>query len=209
MKKKVLGIMMAAMTLLAAPAVAQSTQNGNNVTSCSSQRQECVVNSATCPVAPQDCAVNPTGNPKDCRRVCPYEGLNLTADQKNKLAELDARIAKSRKEAKASLKEDRKKVDSTKVQARKTLRKDYLDSVKAIVGPEQYVVFLENFFVNGGDRKGGKDFRGGKEISKDKKQHARRDDGRKKNRKDKATAGRNDNRQRTGRNASNLEARTK
>ena len=205
---------MAAMTLLAAPAMAQSAQNGSNETTCAVQRQECVANLATCPVAPRDCAVKPTGASRDCRRACPYEGLNLTADQKSRLAELDARIANSSKEAKAALKRDRNKVDSVKLQARKTLRKDYLDGVKAIIGPEQYVVFLENFFVNGGDRKGGKDFRGGKEISKDKKQHARRDDGRKKNRKDKATAGRKDKRQKGDRqkyvrDASNLEARTK
>ncbi|MDE6510977.1 MAG: hypothetical protein K2L00_02620, partial [Muribaculaceae bacterium] len=33
--------------------------------------------------------------------------------------------------------------------------------VKAIIGPEQYVVFLENMYVNGGQQGGGKAIRQG------------------------------------------------
>ena len=38
--------------------------------------------------------------------------------------------------------------------ARKAAKIQYLQDVKAIVGPEQYVVFLENFYVNGNNQGG-------------------------------------------------------
>ena len=46
---------------------------------------------------------------------------------------------------------------------RRASKKAYLEEVKAIIGPDQYVVFLENFYLNGGQGNGhGKAVRGQK-----------------------------------------------
>ncbi|MDE6654692.1 MAG: hypothetical protein K2K37_09940, partial [Muribaculaceae bacterium] len=42
---------------------------------------------------------------------------------------------------------------------RRASKKSYLDEVKAIIGPDQYVVFLENMYLNGGGDRGGKGMR--------------------------------------------------
>ena len=42
------------------------------------------------------------------------------------------------------------------MEARKNARKEYLEEVKAIIGPDQYIVFLENMYVNGGGNHNGK-----------------------------------------------------
>ena len=99
----------------------------------------------------------------------PYEGLTLTDAQKSKLAELDskrmadrkakmeARKAEGKKADKKSMTDaERKAAKQAKMQARKAEKMEYLQEVKAIVGPEQYVVFLENMYVNGGQQGGGK-----------------------------------------------------
>ena len=98
----------------------------------------------------------------------PFEGLNLTEQQKTKLQELkkaDMEQKKQLKEQQKQLKEKKQAEAKANKDARKQQRtkerRDYLAKIKSILTPEQYIQFLENNFVNKvdkqGPRKGGKD----------------------------------------------------
>lgn len=64
----------------------------------------------------------------DSKCLNPFEGITLTADQQAKLD-----VLKSNKEARPD---------------RRQMKREYLAKVKEILTPDQYVVFLENSFVN-------------------------------------------------------------
>ncbi|MBD5207903.1 MAG: hypothetical protein HDS79_06505 [Bacteroidales bacterium] len=89
-----------------------------------------------------------------------FDGIQLTDAQKAGLQTLNQKRAESRKAMKeqmAAARKDRK--DSAKVAsredrekmiaARKAAQKEYFEQVKAIIGPDNYVVFLENMVMNG------------------------------------------------------------
>lgn len=92
---------------------------------------------AACPAA-KSCA-------KSCTeaKACPqqpgcgmevfFEGITLTPEQQTKIDAIKADRQKAAKEARENKKADRK-----------TCRRDYLNKMKAVLTPEQYVVFLEN-----------------------------------------------------------------
>lgn len=89
----------------------------------------------------------------------PYEGLNLTTQQKEKLNKITT-PAQSLKENRDKQRADRDKVRvERKKQAtaqrenRKNLRANYLKEVRTVLTPEQYVQFLENNYVNAGSFK--------------------------------------------------------
>ncbi len=135
----------------------------NNSQSCTSQGCK----------AKTECTKSNKGMKKEAREAKnPYEGLNLTDAQKSKLAELDSKRLAERKakmearKAEANgQKADKSKNDADRkamMEARKADKIEYLQEVKEIIGPDQYVVFLENFYVNGGAQKGAKAIRQGK-----------------------------------------------
>lgn len=151
MKKKVLGLALMAMALVGFNGMAQ-----NNTQSCTS-------NGCT---AQKVCT---KGAEKAARNAMnAYEGLNLTDAQKSKLAELEnkrlaerqAKMEARKAEANNGQKAEKKNMTEAEkqahMQANKAAKLEYLQEVKEIIGPDQYVVFLENFYVNGGDQKGGK-----------------------------------------------------
>ncbi|MBD5171638.1 MAG: hypothetical protein HDT02_00210 [Bacteroidales bacterium] len=148
MKKKIFGIALAALSLVAFNGVAQDN-TGNCVS--------------------KECAAAKKEMKKDIRqKQNPYEGLNLTDAQKTKLEQLDAKRFEAKqkqmqaaKDEKKARKEERMAKNKARCEARKTAKKDYLEEVKAIIGPDQYVVFLENYYVNSSDRKPSKEFRQG------------------------------------------------
>lgn len=91
----------------------------------------------------------------------PFEGMELTEDQQQRLAVLQKGLGPALVDApekslpdnmsdeqKAKIKKD---MASRKVEA----KKNYLNGVKEIIGPEQYVVFLENFYINAPSQKQG------------------------------------------------------
>lgn len=80
----------------------------------------------------------------------PFATLNLTDDQKTKLQALKPQ---------RPTKEDRQAAREQKRNARQMQRKVYLDQVKAILTPEQYVEFLEVSYLtpDKGGRPGLKD----------------------------------------------------
>ncbi|MDE6636756.1 MAG: hypothetical protein K2K32_00815 [Muribaculaceae bacterium] len=148
MKKKVLGLALMAMALVGFNGMAQNNSQKNS----------------QCCKAQTECAKGSKGIKKEARGLKnPYEGLTLTDAQKSKLAELDSkRIAdhKAKMEArKAEVKGQKSEMSDAEKQARMQARKadklEYLKEVKAIIGPDQYVVFLENFYVNGAGNQNG------------------------------------------------------
>ena len=94
-----------------------------------------------------NCPEKPACTEVKCGRPDPFIGITLTPDQQTKLKQLnDAKKAKcdaARKDAKNKIKADRMQRDSIA----KASKKEYLDGVKAILGPDQYVVFLENIVL--------------------------------------------------------------
>lgn len=149
MKKKVLGLALMAMALVGFNGMAQNNSQKNS--QCSKSQTEC------------------TKGGKDMKKEArtmknPYEGLTLTDAQKSKLAALDSKRMEARK-AKMEARKDEVKGQKSqmsdadrkaRMEARKADKMEYLKEVKAIIGPDQYVVFLENFYVNGGGNQGQK-----------------------------------------------------
>ncbi|MCM1522394.1 MAG: hypothetical protein NC039_07060 [Muribaculaceae bacterium] len=116
MKKIILGTTILLSSLFAGQAFAQTT----------------AAQDAACPANQEQTCNLPT---------CPFDGLNLTAEQQAQLKEISPCTKdKTDKKDKKEAREERRK-------ARETARKDYLNKVKAILTPEQYVQFLENNYV--------------------------------------------------------------
>ena len=82
----------------------------------------------------------------------PFEGLNLTADQQTKLDALRQEYKAKKSEAKKDLKEKRQEM-SMEAKAKKS---EYLDKLKQILTPEQYVTYLENQVTKADHHKMGK-----------------------------------------------------
>ncbi len=123
MKKTILGLAIIALGTTAFNASAQNQRTNNNA-----QKKE------------RTCCTNDNKGNKKCAN--PFEGLTLTDAQKTSLNQLNER---RRTQSREKSQERKQCSDSL----RKASRKAYLDEVKSIIGPEQYVVFLENVYVNG------------------------------------------------------------
>lgn len=77
---------------------------------------------------------------KDCKKTCEFEGLNLTDAQKEQLKTIKEEQKAQRQAKKEAAKAQR---DASKAN-RQEARKAYLEKVKAVLTPEQYVQYLEN-----------------------------------------------------------------
>lgn len=139
MKKKILSLAVIAMSMFSINAVAQNPTTNN------APAKECK----------KECKASQCNDQK-CDKQCPtlFSGMNLTADQQAQLKALqEKRVTKMRQRAesaKAQKKSDRRQNDSLRMAD----RKNYLEEVKAIVGPDQYVIFLENIVLNNPQGKG-------------------------------------------------------
>lgn len=157
MKKKILSIALLVMSLGTFTGIAQTANNNNSVKT-----------------------ENVRGERADKKgqrpQVNPYEGLKLTDAQKTKLQQLDTKRQEARQQEMQKKQEKKQQDKTARMEARKASKKQYLEEVKAIVGPEQYVVFLENMYINGG---GHKDKAMKQAKHKDKKGMARNKSGKK------------------------------
>lgn len=146
MKKKILTLALLAMSLVSFSGMAQNTTSN---TSCT-QTEKCCK-------AGKDMKGKKEGMKE---KKNPYEGLTLTDAQKSKLQQLDEKRMAARRQKMEAMRanKDAQKGQKPDMEAMKAQRKaekiEYLQEVKEIIGPDQYVVFLENFYVNGGQ--GGK-----------------------------------------------------
>lgn len=96
----------------------------------------------------------------------PFANMNLTDAQQQKLQQLNESRRVAREQKKMALKEEKQRNDSIKKVERLADKKSYLEEVKAIIGPDQYVVFLENYYINGGHNKGIKAMKPGQKGGK-------------------------------------------
>ena len=110
---------------------------------------------------------------KQKKAADPFAGLNLTEQQRQKLTDLRAQ-SKAGKAANDSTERARRAEHAAKA---KTMRADYLKNVKAILTPEQYVMFLENNYINAapGHKKGHRGVAFGKGGQKHKKHDKNKD----------------------------------
>lgn len=114
---------------------------------------------AKCPKADKcdksDCTADSvcTYDGKQCDKAAcrpnPFEGMTLTDAQKAQLGKLKAQRDSMRMARAKDFKAKRAAADSVKMADRRADRLEYLREVKEIVGPDQYVIFLENMVVNG------------------------------------------------------------
>lgn len=146
MKKGILSIAVVAASLFSFNAFAQDK---SATPDCCNTPAQCV-NAQACPGNPQACPANPQacpGNPQACpvQRPCadPFAGINLTQEQQTKLTALREKC-KTNRAAADKARKDRFQQRDSMVRANKKQR---LEEVKAILTPEQYVVFLENMVV--------------------------------------------------------------
>lgn len=139
MKKGILSIAVVAASLFSFNAFAQDK---SATPDCCNTPAQCV-NAQACPGNPQACP----GNPQACpvQRPCadPFAGINLTQEQQTKLTALREKC-KTNRAAADKARKDRFQQRDSMVRATKKQR---LEEVKAILTPEQYVVFLENMVV--------------------------------------------------------------
>lgn len=140
MTKKILGMALFAAMMAVAPAAAQ------------------VKDSSACDTV-RTCDKNKSFNKgdKDCAlngKCDLYKGITLTENQKTQLQELDRRqrdegrqMKKEARELKRAEKEQARADRKERKEAMEAKKRAYLNEVKQILGPENYVVFLENFYV--------------------------------------------------------------
>lgn len=135
MKKKILGLAVIAISLVSFSSMAQTPGAGSCQASeqCSSPKKDCPA--SACPAKP-------------CSKPDPFAGMNLTDSQKDKLKALKAKRDTARLERMKARKADRMRGDSARVAASRADRKQYLEEVKEIIGPDQYVIYLENIVLD-------------------------------------------------------------
>lgn len=151
MKKKILSLALVAMSLVAFNGIAQSQDNTISNPTC--KESVCTKWQKDGKKAKKDKDKKgkdgkfAKGNRK--AKANPFEGINLNEAQKAQLEQLKAKRQAAREESKKMAKADKQRRDSAAFEARKAAKKEYLEEVKAIIGPDNYVVFLENMVING------------------------------------------------------------
>lgn len=140
MKKTIFTIAIAIAAVCGLPAAAQSTSTQQ----CTNQ-QQCTQNT--------DCAKKNKGQRPD-----PFAGITLTEQQKTALDALKPAKCEQGKCSNDSAKAERK---AQARNDRRQSRRDYINGVKNVLTPEQYVVFLENIVVEGPAQPGPRMLKGG------------------------------------------------
>lgn len=149
MNKKILTLAIAAMSMVSLGSFAQTPATGNSNTNATC--------TAVCPDG-QACVNNDKMRGKKVRpareKADLFAGLNLTEQQKSQLQQLNERKKAERQQQAQQRKEADKKAGADRRQARLDAKKAYLQEVKSILGPDNYVIFLENFYINGAHKDG-------------------------------------------------------
>ncbi|MDE6288917.1 MAG: hypothetical protein K2M00_09060 [Muribaculaceae bacterium] len=133
MKKKIMTIALALSALCVLPSVAKNPDN-NNTPAPTCQAGACSQE--------QSCRGNRPE--RKANRPNPFEGITLSPEQQTALSAIE------------NQRPGRAQVDSTARaqarQARKEARRNYLNQVKEVLTPDQYVTFLENIAMQHGNR---------------------------------------------------------
>lgn len=129
-KKRIFPLALAAAALVSFSSYAQTPSQQQ--TDCT-QKKECVKKDKKNRMAKAD----------------PFQGITLTADQQARLQKLESDRREARKKIDAERRDQKQRFDAEKMKARRDARKSYLEEVKSIIGPDNYVMFLENIYVSG------------------------------------------------------------
>ncbi len=132
MKKRILGLALIAMSMAAIGANAQTNTNDNS--KCT--KTECVSSQKCCK--------------GDAYKLCSnaaFDKMNLSSDQKAKLQALEQKKVEARKAAAEARKAQKQQGYNEARAAREAEKKQYLQDLKAIIGPDNYVIFLEDYYV--------------------------------------------------------------
>lgn len=144
MKKAILGLAFLTIASVSFSASAQqktSAQCAN--TECASQKN---CNDIKCPTNGR-CGKQKTGRTCPNAGVCALEGLNLTDTQKGQIEALNQATKTSRQELANKVKSNNVAKNELKSQ-RKAIREQYVKDLGNILTPDQYVKFLQNYYVN-------------------------------------------------------------
>ncbi|MDE5789619.1 MAG: hypothetical protein K2H96_00110 [Muribaculaceae bacterium] len=157
MKKTILGIAFMMMAGFAASASSQCPNEANCPDKDNCKKVQCDKNNCK----PDDCKKADCKLPAckgkpgkkfdrngNCEKACQFEGLNLTEEQKVKLQDLDNAMKVSRNEMRAEARENKGKGRLNFRENEKNLRTKYLDDLQKILSGDQYMQFLQNFYIN-------------------------------------------------------------
>lgn len=156
MKKKILSVALAAIFSLGIASFAQSAQNTDTICI----KKECKKD-GKCDKKGKKFDKKDRKFDKKQKEVNLFEGLNLTEEQQQAIAVIPTpqqvmKTARDNNKVKAdtaNFNREERKMFARQVRAK------YLDQVKAVLTPDQYVQFLENYFTNASPAK--------KDIKKD------------------------------------------
>ena len=133
MKKTILTSIIIAASMLAFPAMAQTS---DAVTAKTEQTAKTKKSHRSDEKCKEQCQQH------KMKKVSAFEGITLTEAQKESLKALRP------ERPQAGEKKDRQKADSVRnFPDRNKMRADYVNAVKGVLTPEQYVVFLENIVI--------------------------------------------------------------
>ncbi len=100
---------------------------------------------ATCAQTADSCTgQRPDGAP----RFNPFEGITLTTEQQTAIDNLQNQRRQARETARRDGRQERDQRQQAARENGQQERRDYLNQIKGILTPEQYVTFLENSFLN-------------------------------------------------------------
>lgn len=153
MKKKIIAATLFAISLISFPSLAQQPEQA--ATKCTEQT----------------CSRSEKSTPQKCN---PFEGLNLTEQQQASIKGLQKQRAEQAKNEKEKARKDKAQHDSTARENRRQSRMAYLQQLKDILTPEQYVSFLENSYASNSCRdKARKGHKGSHEKQGDKRPYCK------------------------------------
>lgn len=135
MKKKILALAIAAISVVSFSAFAQKPCENSK---CQNQK-ECTNKECTKNVCPK-------GNAAECCLAPAFGKMNLNDSQKEQVKALQQERMKSRSLTK-------QRCDSAGRAYRMAEKQNYLSSLKKIIGPDNYVIFLEEYYINGADKR--------------------------------------------------------
>lgn len=167
MKKKIMTIALALAVLGGIQAGAKN--NDNTTTTCTQQTEQ------SCPAKKARDGKSPRMDKQQRAFFSQqaFDGIQLTDAQKAGLKALDEQQQAKRQEmkaqkesAKAEARQQKQQNDSTMRASRQQAKRDYLNGVKSVLTPDQYVVFLENIVVEGPAQQQGMQARHGQKQMK-------------------------------------------
>lgn len=119
--------------------------------------------------------VPPDSIQKEIYETQMFDGIQLTNAQKAGLKAFDVQRYQDRQAKREAIRAEKQRQDSLKNEARQQDRRDYLEGVKNILTPDQYVVFLENIVVEGPDIMKGAKMQKAKGAKFDKQKKGKKD----------------------------------